>query len=302
MNTSGPPTIPPERGDDLHNLELAGRADLTLFMAGNQFMVMDDLLAAFSREHPEVESIFYETLPPGLELRQILAGGAIFRDGVIDAVPDIYSSVSEDAMLELAAAGLIEGGGQGAGSGSSAGTGNASGASAGAGYRAYLHNRIVLMVPRGNPAGIASVADLGREDVRISQPDPENENIASHIINMYRDAGGEELVARIMEEKRSAGATLMTRVHHRETPQWTQEGRADVGPVWATEIEHAVRNGAAIEMVDPGPGLDQRAKINYYICTLRNSPRPENARKFIEFLFSGPARGIYSSFGFEPEG
>ncbi|MBE0429701.1 MAG: hypothetical protein IBX61_07485 [Thermoleophilia bacterium] len=38
------------------------------------------------------------------------------------------------------------------------------------------------MVPRGNPAGISSVADLGREDVRISQPDPDNENIGEHII------------------------------------------------------------------------------------------------------------------------
>ncbi|MBE0429824.1 MAG: substrate-binding domain-containing protein, partial [Thermoleophilia bacterium] len=155
---------------------------------------------------------------------------------------------------------------------------------------------------RGNPAGISSVADLGREDVRVSQPDPENENIGEHIINMYRGAGGEKLVTRIMEEKRAAGTTLMTKVHHRETPRWIAEGKADVGPVWMTEIEHARRAGAAIDMVDPGPSLDQRKNINYYICGLRGSSQPENGRKFIEFIFSRQARNIYRSFGFSPEG
>jgi ABC-type sulfate transport system substrate-binding protein len=50
----------------------------------------------------------------------------------------------------------------------------------------YLHNRLTLMVPRGNPAKITSVNDLARGDVRISQPDPENEDIAYHIMDMYR--------------------------------------------------------------------------------------------------------------------
>lgn len=34
---------------------------------------------------------------------------------------------------------------------------------------------------------------------------------------MYRQAGGDELVHRIMEKKRAEGATIFTVVHHRET-------------------------------------------------------------------------------------
>ena len=48
-------------------------------------------------------------------------------------------------------------------------------------YHPYLHNRLTLMVPPGNPAQIAAVEDLGRDAVRISQPDPANEDIAFHI-------------------------------------------------------------------------------------------------------------------------
>jgi len=51
------PVKPPERGDDRHNLEVADSADLVLFMS------MADLIAAFRRAHPEIKSIFYETLP-----------------------------------------------------------------------------------------------------------------------------------------------------------------------------------------------------------------------------------------------
>jgi ABC-type molybdate transport system substrate-binding protein len=278
MPQSDWPVIPPERGDDLHNLEAADTADLVLLMAGNQFMAMADLIAAFRRVHPQIGTMFYETLPPGMELRQILAGGAVFQDRMLRMTPDIYSAVSEEAMRRLSDAGHLEPGD----------------------YRLYLHNRLSLMVPAGNPAGIAAVGDLGRPEIRISQPDPANEDIARHILQMYRDAGGERLVHRIMEEKRTAGTTMMTVVHHRETPQRITDRTADVGPVWATEIHHARSLGLPIDEVQPGATLDQRNRINYYVCRLKSAPHPENAQKFLEFILSSVAQAIYDRYGFTP--
>jgi molybdate transport system substrate-binding protein len=272
------PIIPSDREDDLHNLECADSADLVLFVAGNQFMVMDELLGAFKEENPDIEKIFFETLPPGLELKQILAGGAIFRDRVIDVVPDVYASVSEKAMDRLETAGLITKGD----------------------YFLYLHNRIVLMVPQGNPAQIRFVSDLGRDEVRISQPNPEYEDIAYYIMDMYRDSGGDEFVHRIMEEKRAEGTTILTVVHHRETPLRIEKKTVDVGPVWATEIIHAKQRNRAVEMVDPGEDLDQRARINYYVCKLKNAPHPANAEKFLNFIKSPRAQRIYEKYGFVP--
>jgi molybdate transport system substrate-binding protein len=245
-------------------------------MAGNQFMVMEEIIAAFQRKCPEVDRIFYETLPPGLELRQILAGGAIFRDRLISVPADVYSSVDRKAMETLAENRLIEPDG----------------------WFPYLHNRVTLMVPEGNPAGITSVADLGREEVRISQPDPRHEDIGHHIINMYRQAGGEALVERIIEEKRAAGTTVFTRVHHRETPEGIRAKRVDVGPVWATETVYAGKTGLAFEVVEPGPNLDQRDRVNYYICGLKNGNNPENGRKFLEFILSAEAQELYRQHGF----
>ena len=272
------PVIPADREDDLHNLEFAEVADLVLFVAGNQFMVMEELLAAFQSKYPEVKKIFYETLPPGLELKQILAGGAIFRDRLIEVSPDVYASVSEGAMSKLEKRGLISE----------------------ESYSLYLHNRLVLMVPEGNPAQITAVEDLARGDVRISQPNPEYEDIAFHIMDMYRQAGGDQLVHRIMEEKRAEGTTILTVVHHRETPLRIKVGTVDVGPVWATEIQHARQMELAVDMVDPGEGLDQRERINYYICKLKDSANPENGEKFLRFIQSATAQGIYERYGFVP--
>ena len=272
------PIIPADRSDDLHNLEYADTADLVLFMAGNQFMVMDELLVEFQKQFPEVKKIFYETLPPGLELKQILAGGASFRGKIVTVYPDIYTSVNLAAMQTLEKLGHIENDD----------------------YQLYLHNRLTLMVPEGNPVKIRSVSDLGREEVRISQPDPQNEDIAFHIMDMYRQAGGEELVHRIMEKKRTEGTTLMTVVHHRETPLRIADGTADVGPVWATEIHHARSLGLPIDEVQPGATLDQRNRINYTICRLKSAPHPENAQKFLEFILSSAAQAIYIRYGFIP--
>ena len=176
MDQKNLPIIPSDRADDLHNLQFSNESDLTLFMAGNQFMVMKEIVAAFQKEHPGIKKIFYETLPPGLELRQILSGGAIFKNQVIDVYPDIYASVNEKAMHVLEAEGHILNND----------------------YHLYLHNRLTLMVPKGNPAQIASVADLAGDNIRISQPDPQNEDIAFHIMDMYRQVGGDDLVHRIM--------------------------------------------------------------------------------------------------------
>jgi molybdate transport system substrate-binding protein len=272
------PVIPPDRGDDLYNLEVADSADLVLFVAGNQFMVMDELVETFRSQYPEVNKIFYETLPPGLELKQILAGGALFKDKLIDVRPDVYASVSKAAMLQLVEKNLISSGD----------------------YFLYLHNRIVLMVPKGNPAKIRSVLDLGGSEVRISQPNPKYEDIAFHIMDMYRDAGGEALVRRIMEEKRTEGTTILTTVHHRETPLRIENGEVDVGPVWSTEIKFAQQEKMAVSVVEPGEDLDQREKINYYICSLKGSANPENGAKFLQFIKSSEAQDIYQKYGFIP--
>ncbi len=269
------PEIPSNRGDDIHNIEFMDDADLILFMAGNQFMVMEELISEFQDRHPEIKKIFYETFPPGLELKQILSGGARFKDMILTGSPDAYTSVTEDSMIELKNKNLITE------------------------YSVYLHNRLVLMVAEGNPTGIKELDDLKKDEIRISQPG-ESENILHYIIDMYRKAGGEGLLNRIMEEKRAEATTIFTVVHHRETPLRIEKGTVDIGPVWATEVINAKRDGQKVEAIEVGEGLDQHDSVNYYITRLSDAPNPENASKFIDFIRSDTAQLIYKNYGFVP--
>jgi ABC-type molybdate transport system substrate-binding protein len=142
------------------------------------------------------------------------------------------------------------------------------------------------------------VSDLARDDVRISQPDPQNEDIAYHIMDMYRQAGGDELLNRVMEEKRAEGTTIFTIVHHRETPLRIAKKTVDVGPVWATEAVHAQSGDLAFDVIEPGADLDQRENIDYYICRLRQAPHPQNAQNFLDFILSEKSQRIYKKYGF----
>ncbi|MCF8031227.1 MAG: substrate-binding domain-containing protein [Desulfohalobiaceae bacterium] len=272
------PVIPLERDDDLQGMEEADRAGLILFMAGNQFMALPDLVRAFLRENPGAEPVAWETLPPGLELAQILAGGARFGQRLLPGLPDVYTAVSEEAMQTLVRRGLVREGDP----------------------FVYLRNRLGIMVAADNPKAVRGVRDLGREDVRVSQPDPAGEHIALYIEEMYRRAGGEELLSTVLRDKADAGTTLWTSVHHRQTPQRLLEGQADAGPVWWTEIQRAQSLGLALEGIDPGPGLDRREAIRYYATGLKDGPNPENASRFLEFLRSGAARDVFSRHGFLP--
>src|SRR5262249_61667908 len=71
--------IPAANEKDLHDLDNFDRAELRLFVAGNQFFLMPEPLRSFQPQHPEVRGVFYATLPPGLLLRWITAGDLAVR-------------------------------------------------------------------------------------------------------------------------------------------------------------------------------------------------------------------------------
>ena len=47
---------------------------LVVFFAGNQFMVVHDLMASFKQAYPQYQRVFAETLPPGILAKQIERG------------------------------------------------------------------------------------------------------------------------------------------------------------------------------------------------------------------------------------
>jgi ABC-type molybdate transport system substrate-binding protein len=92
------------------------------------------------------------------------------------------------------------------------------------------------------------------------------------------------------------GTTLLTRIHHRQTPLFVLEGRADAGPVWISEALYQERIGAPIGMVAIPPAQNDTAA--YEAAVLRNAPHRRAAQAFLDFLKSPQAQAIYKSYGF----
>jgi molybdate transport system substrate-binding protein len=167
---------------------------LVIFFAGNQFMVVPDIIKAFRNKYPQYKRIYVETLPPGILADQIKEGALIIGNLKIAVHPDIYTAgkgrVDEIQRDKQWFDKTVD----------------------------YAKNRLAIMVYSGNPKKIHSLRDLGKPDIRVSMPNPQWEGIAVSIMRAYEKAGGMLLVNGIMKGKVKEGTTFLTHIHHRQTP------------------------------------------------------------------------------------
>lgn len=248
---------------------------LVVFFAGNQFMVVHDLVAAFKRAHPQIQRVYVETLPPGILAKQIEQGALVMGNLRIAIKPDVYTA-GKGAVAELQKdhawfADTFD----------------------------YARNGLAIMVPAGNPKHVDGLADLGRADVRVSMPNPKWEGIARQIEASYRKAGGEALVDAIMQTKVAAGTTFLTRIHHRQSPLRVLQGEADAAPVWSTEAyfqEHILHHPVATVAIPDA----QNSFATYTAAVMKDAPHAGAAREFVRFMATKEARAIYAKYGFQP--
>ena len=128
-------------------------AELVMYLAGNQFMVMEELIRDFQSKNQGIKTIYVETIPPGQILKgQILKQGEI--DGQKTAMnPDLFASVNVNHLKRLKKDGVMSD------------------------HMIYIHNKLELMVAAGNPKDIKGAEDLGRDDIVQSHPNPLTEGI-----------------------------------------------------------------------------------------------------------------------------
>ena len=250
--------------------------DLALFFNGNQWMVIEELLAAFRRFYPDIRHIFYETLPPGVLADQIKQETLRIGKLIISTPPDVYTAGREE-MEALLRQGFIQS------------------------YEPYARNGLAILVPAANPAAINKLKDLGQPGVRVTMPNPVYEGVGRLIVKALEKAGGSELVKRVMEDKVRSGETYLTRIHHRETINLLTEGRSDVGPVWLSEALYQKKKGELLDYISIPEEHD--AIGQYFIAHVgKTSRHPAAAGNFVEFMTGETAQKIYANYGFRTGG
>jgi len=245
---------------------------LVVFFAGNQFMCIDELIAAFKKAHPRYQRVFAETLPPGILAKQIINGNMVIGNMRISLKPDVYTAGKSriDQMTEYFSKTQL-----------------------------YAKNHLAIMVRKGNPMHVHELKDLGRNDVRVSMPNPEWEGVGKRIEEAYLKAGGEALKQTIMETKVKDSTTYLTQIHHRQSPMRILYDQSDAAPVWYTEAYYQQMINHPVELITIPQ--NENIQAQYIAGLMKTAPHPQAAEDFMNFLTSPQAKAIYKKYGFITE-
>jgi len=217
---------PPESistDDDTHNWNHPGsnlcldfhgdptKAKLVVFSDGNHHMALQEVLQGFYKKHPNVEHIFYATTPPG-PLLTLLKSGSLKTGNLLFSVkPHVF--LSPPTVLD----GLIS-----------------------EGYMSehvpFMRNQgSILLIKKGNPKNIQSIADLERPNVRLFMSNPQTETVSynGYIKTLLDVARVKNIdLSFLVNNKPNDKIVYGKCIHHREAPQAIIDNHADAAIVY----------------------------------------------------------------------
>ncbi len=233
---------------------------LTVFAAAS-------LTDAFNRIGEDLEAAH-----PGLSVEYNFAGSQALvtqlREG---ATADIFASAGEEPMDAALAAGLVEGE-----------------------PIPFTQNRLVIVVPRDNPGGVQTAADLSAPGLRLvlaAVDVPVGRYAWDALCAMGSDPAtdGEAFVERVASnvasEENNVKAVLAK----------VRLGEADAGIVYATDLTPDVVG--AVTVVEIPPAVNVVA--SYPIAPVRGGDSAL-AQAFIAYLLSPQGQATLQTFGFKP--
>ncbi len=267
---------------DFHGDPLS--AGLVVFSDGNHHMALEAILRAFRSRHTNLDDIFYTTTPPGVLLDYLEAGHLWLGNLCLTCVPDIFISPPE-IMARLQQDGHIDH------------------------HQPFMRSRgNVLLVRKGNPNNIQSIADVIRDDVRlfISNPHTETTSYEVYSQSLVNLASAQELDSDALQVKIADSTRTLygERIHHREAPQALYNGRADVAMVYyhlALRYTRIFPND--FDFIPLGGSKDNPQPPSGNICTTYHIARLKTENRYsaplMEFVFDKQVTGIIQTHGLE---
>ncbi|MEV0953330.1 molybdate ABC transporter substrate-binding protein [Promicromonospora sp. NPDC050249] len=218
---------------------------LTVYAAASLTSAFEQIAADFEAAHD------------GVSVELSFAGSSDLVAQLQQGAPaDVFASADTANMDKLAAAGLL------------AGT-----------PADFATNTLMIAVPPGNPAGVASLADLAAEDLNLVVCAPEVPCGAA--TERVEQAGGVSFSP--VSEEQSVTDVLNKVI----------TGEADAGLVYVTDVRAAGDQVEGIEF----PGSSDVVNV-YPVSALQGSAQPELAQEFVEAVLSPDGQQVLSDAGF----
>jgi molybdate transport system substrate-binding protein len=233
--------------------------DIIVFAAASLTDSFEEIGTAFESANPDVSVDFN------------FAGSPALRTQLAEGAPaDILAVADEANMATALEDGLVAGAGE-----------------------IFASNRLVIIVPEDNPAGIETPFDLSNDDARLvlaaeEVPVGTYARQSIELVAQQPDAPAgysDAVLANVVSNEPNVKA-VVTKV---------QLGEADAGIVYVTDVTPDVEADiATVEIPE---------KVNvialYPIAVTGDASSPDVATAFIEFVLSNDGQAVLRSYGFE---
>jgi molybdate transport system substrate-binding protein len=158
----------------------------------------------------------------------------------------------------------------------------------------FARNRLIVIVPRANPARIASLQDLARPGIKIvmaAQAVPVG-RYSREAIQKLTTAPGYP----VDYDRRVFGNVVSEEENVKGVVAKVQLGEADAGLVYRSDVNPAVaRNVRVFEIPDR-----YNVIASYPIAVLKRAPNPEGAREFLALVLSRAGQSVLQQHGLLP--
>lgn len=234
----------------------AATGDLTVFAAASLTDAFTELGETFEAEHAGTNVLFN------------FGGSSALATQLSEGAPaDVFASANNTQMQVAADAGRISGEPQ-----------------------EFLTNRLTIIVPADNPAGIESPADLANEGVRLilAAPDVPIRDYSDQSIAALGDADFQQAVYANLASEEPDVRQVATKV---------ALGEADAGIVYTSDVTPDIAD-QVLQIEIP---TEANVVAVYPIALVEGAPNPELAQLFIDFVLSDQGQAILADWGFGPK-
>ncbi len=237
------------------------RERLIVFAAASLTEAFTAIGAQFEAAHPDVQVVF--NYAGSQQLAYQLAQGA---------PADIYASANQQQMQAVFHSGRVSA----------------------RDIRVFAHNRLVVIYPADNPAGIRELEDLTKPGLKLglaTDAAPVGYYSLQFLDKASQPAGfgpsyKEHVLGNVVSYEENVRAVLGK----------VLLGEVDGGIVFASDVSPT--NAAQLGRLEIPEALN--ALASYYIAPVGDSDRPDIAAAFLAFVHSPQGQGILAQYGFLP--
>lgn len=145
-----------------------------------------------------------------------------------------------------------------------------------------VENKVVLIVPEGNPADIKNFEDAAKADI-VGIGEPESVPAGQYAREIFTNLG----IWDTIEKKANFGSDVRTVL------SWVENGAVDCGVVYATDANMSKNTEIVCEAEE-----NTHNPVIYPAGVIERSKKIEEAQAFMKFLQSKKAAEIFEKYGF----